>query len=388
MPDFPLASKVAVAFRGYNMTNIGRTAELLDHPDVGPHLTKRLTQAQNLFEDLMGENVDYFHILRTGRASTLETYASDLALIVAIELAHWDTLLDLLGEQKENIEVLVGYSLGEVTATIAAGLFTYENAMKPILTLAGDAAELAGDITMGILFSRGPGLEIDLIKQRCEEISSQGNGILAISTYLSPNTLLLMGQGETITLFKDTMGEFLPKSVHLRKNSNRWPPLHTPIVLQKHLRDRAAIILQTTPFQNKEPLYPILSCVTGDIAYTGPNSRTIITNWIDHPQLLWDCVHTMLVMGIEQVIHLGPEPNIFPATLTRLAENVQTQINQPSWRGYGLRTISRWAARRSWLTNLISRDAVLLRAPHVEQIILEDWLLDPSSQEEPAEQDS
>jgi len=383
MQDFPLASKVAVAFRGYNTTNIGRTVELLEHPDIGPHLKKRLTVAQEHYADLMGKKVDYFQILRSGRTSTLETYTEDLALIVAIELAQWDTLIDLLGDQKENIDVVMGYSLGEVTATIVAGLFTYEDAMKPILTLAADAAELASDVTMGILFSRGAGLELDKIKQRCEDISSQGNGIIAISTYLSPNTLLLMGQGETIDLFKKTMQDFdfLPKSVHLRKNPNHWPPLHTPILLQKHLRDRAALILQTTPFQNKEPLYPIISCVTGELAYSKPNARSIMVDWIDHPQLLWDCVHTMLVMGIEQVLHLGPEPNIFPATLTRLAENVQSQMNQPNWRSYGMRTISRWSAQRAWLTNLISRDAVLLRAPHVEQIILEDWLLSPSPEE-------
>ncbi len=377
MSDFPLASKVAVAFRGYNMTNTGRTAELLDHPDVGPYLEQRLTAAQEHYADLLGEKVDYFQIIRSGRESTLETYTEDLALIVSVELAQWDALVNLYGVQNDDIEVVMGYSLGEVTATIVSGLFTYEDAMKPILTLSADAAALADDVTMGILFSRGAGLELEKIEERCEDISSCGNGIIAISTYLSPNTILLMGQGETVDLFKKTMHEsdFLPKSVHLRKNPNHWPPLHTPILLQKHLRDRAALILQTTPFQNKEPQIPILSCVTGELAYVKPNGRSMMVDWIDHPQLLWDCVHTMLVMGIEQVLHLGPEPNIFPATLTRLAENVQSQMDQPSWRGYGMRAISRWSARRAWLTNLISRDAVLLRAPHVEQITLEDWLL-------------
>ncbi|MBL4884750.1 MAG: hypothetical protein JKY95_09485 [Planctomycetaceae bacterium] len=376
IPTFPLASKVAIAFRGYNVTNAGRTAELLDDHQVGQHLTDRLVQAQDFYAELMGEKVDYFHILRNRIPSTLETYTADLAMIVAIELAHWDTLLDLLGEEKERIQVVMGYSLGEVTATIATGIFTYEAAMKPILTLCGDAAELASDVTMGILFSRGTSIELEAIHTRCEEITSQGNGVLAISTHLSPNTVLMLGQGDTIDVFKKTMKDFLPKSVHLRKNSHHWPPLHTPIVLQKHLRDRAALILQTTPYQQTLPNYPLLSCVTGKIANTGLNSRKLMMDWIDHPQLLWDCIHAMLAMGIEQVVHLGPEPNIVPATLTRLAENVQLQIDQPSWVGYGLRTISKLAARRPWLTNLISRDAVLLRAPHVEQLVLEDWLLD------------
>lgn len=199
--------------------------------------------------------------------------------------------------------------------------------------------------------------------------------MIAISTHLSPNTLLLMGEGETVDRFKEEMQDFLPKSVHLRKNPHNWPPLHTPIVLKKHLRDRAAVILQTTPCQTVLPKYPILSCVTGDIAYNGHNTRTLMTDWVDHPQLLWDCVDSMLKMEIDQVIHLGPEPNILPATLSRLAENVQMQLNQPSWYGYGLRTFSRLTRDRSWLAKLLTRDAAVLRAPFVRQTIFEDWLL-------------
>lgn len=379
---FQLGSKVAVAFRGYNITNIGKTAELLDHPVMGKHLENRLIQAQDYQKELLGETVDYFQVIRSQRPSTLETYTSDVAMIVAIELAHWDTLLDLLGDQKERISVVMGYSLGEVTSIIVSGVFTYKDVMRPILTLAEDTAKLATGVSMGIIFSRGTGLDFDLIKRRCEDITCQGNGILSISTYLSPNTLLLLGEGETVNVFKKTMGDFLPKSVHLRKNPNHWPPIHTPIVLQKHLRDRGALMFQTAPCRSNEPDYPILSCVTGELAYQGSNSRNVMTDWIDHPQLLWDCIHTMLVMGIDQVLHLGPEPNIIPATLTRLSENVQSQMDQPSWVGYGLRTISKWAARRSWLTNLISRDAVLLRAPHVKQLVLEDWLLEPSPEDE------
>ena len=32
--------------------------------------------------------------------------------------------------------------------------------------------------------------------------------------------------------------------------------------------------------------------------------------------------------------------------------------------------------RRTWLQRLLSTDPVLLRAPYIEQIMLEDWLLE------------
>jgi [acyl-carrier-protein] S-malonyltransferase len=42
----------------------------------------------------------------------------------------------------------------------------------------------------------------------------------------------------------------------------------------------------------------------------------------------------------------------------------------------GLRAASRIVRRRRpWLSNLLSENASLLRAPFVEQVIVEDWLL-------------
>ncbi|MBB03524.1 MAG: hypothetical protein CMJ47_12820 [Planctomyces sp.] len=375
--SFQAGNRIAVSFRGYNVTNAGKTRELLSHPLLEDRLRDRLAEASRLCHDVLGLQVDLYKDVAEGRPSSLETYSPDLATIVATELAHWDALRDILGKDGcSRIRLLTGYSLGEVTAVIVAGLMSFEAAMAPILELSVDAAVLAPAVSMGIVFSRGPSLDVEVIREKCIDLTARGNGIIAISTYLSPNTVLLMGEGDTVDQFKAEMADCLPRSVHLRKNPHHWPPLHTPIVLKKHLRDRAAVMLQTAECKPILPELPILSCVEGDIAYNGRNTRHLMTDWVDHPQLLWDCVHAMLCMGIDQVIHLGPEPNILPATLTRLADNVQSQLDKPSWYSYGLRTFSRLTADRRWLANLISRDAALLRAPFVKQVILEDWLVE------------
>jgi len=380
---FQAGNRIAVSFRGYNVTNSGKTRELLSHSLLKDRLRERLDQGSQLCHDVLGLQVDLHRDVASGRPSSLETYSPDLAMIVAVELAHWDAMCELLGSEIcSRIRLLTGYSLGEVAAVIVAGLMSFEQAMTPILELSVDAAALAPAVSMGIVFSRGPTLDVEVIREKCIELTARGHGVIAISTYLSPNTVLLMGEGDTVDEFKAEMSEFLPRSVHLRKNPHHWPPLHTPIVLKKHLRDRAAVMLQTAQCHPILPELPILSCVEGDIAYNGRNTRHLMTDWVDHPQRLWDCVHAMLRMGIDQVIHLGPEPNILPATLTRLADNVQNQLDQPSWYSYGLRTFSRWTADRQWLANLISRDAALLRAPFVKQVNFEDWLLEAADDAE------
>jgi [acyl-carrier-protein] S-malonyltransferase len=93
---------------------------------------------------------------------------------------------------------------------------------------------------------------------------------------------------------------------------------------------------------------------------------------------MWDVVDQTLAAGIETVVHVGPEPNLIPATFTRLSIDVSSQLEGRSFSSMGLRAVSRIIRRRSWLTRLLSNDAALLRAPFVQQISLENWLLDQS----------
>ncbi len=82
-----------------------------------------------------------------------------------------------------------------------------------------------------------------------------------------------------------------------------------------------------------------------------------------------------MAAGVDTVIHVGPEPNLIPATFKRLSEDVRGQLKGRSLNSLGLRAIA-GMARRPWLTKLLSTRATLLRAPFVEHIILEDWLLE------------
>lgn len=368
--------RAVLAFRGYNVTNLKRTPELLAVPEYASVVESHLKIASAVFSDVTGRRCDLLARISNQQESSLETYTEDLAYIVAIELAQVEILLNLLESDVTTFQFLMGYSLGEVTAVISARMYDYENIMRPLLSLSDDAASLANDVTMGVLFSRGPALDFSKVDRMCQQLTQETGKTICISTFLSPNTVLLLGQGNTVDLFKRQLKDEFPKGTHLRKNPNQWPPLHTSIVRQLNIPDRAAVQMERIPGGLVEPLTPVLSCVTGKVSYTETNSREILSEWIEKPQRLWRAIHTLLDEGVETIIHVGPEPNIIPATITRLSENVAAQLSQQTWSGFGLRTFSNIASRRRWLRNMISNDAALLRAPFVEQVILEDWLLE------------
>jgi [acyl-carrier-protein] S-malonyltransferase len=364
----------AFVFRGYNVTNLGRSPELLESPRFGPLIEPFLAEASAVCGDVIGTKVDLAARIRRREDTTLDTYAEAIAMIVAVELGQIEVLRREFHIDYSRVRFGMGYSLGEITAMVAGGVMEMKHALRVPLSVAADCAELARDATLAVLFSRGPALDADAVQRLCLRINQSGRGVIGISAYLSPNSLILNGQGDTIDHFQDLMGEWLPQRLHLRKNDHRWPPLHTPIVWQRAIPNRCAVMMHTLPGGLKAPSPPVLSLVTGKLSYTDLNCRDVLAQWIDHPQRLWDAVYETLAEGIELIVHVGPEPNLVPATFTRLADNVRATVGEKTWTGFGLRAMSQ-AVRRPWLAKLLPQRSALLRAPLVDQVVLEDWLL-------------
>ena len=321
--------------------------------------------------EVLGRPVDLAARVRARKKPTLEAYGEAVALIMAAEAAQLELLEKQFGIDYRQAKFSFGYSLGEIAALAAGGVIEMTEAMRAPLALAEDCIALAHDVTLGILFTRSAELPANDVRRICLKVNEAGTGIVGISTYLSPNSVLLFGQGDTLDRFAALAESDLPVKFHLRKNQHRWPPLHTPIVSDRQIPDKAAALMHKLKIRLQAPKPPVLSLVTADFSYTDTNTRKLLHEWVDHPQLLWNVVERTLSEGITTVIHVGPDPNILPATFQRLGENVQEQLKL----NLGLRALSA-AARRRWLAGLLPQRASLLRAPYVQHVILEDWLLE------------
>ncbi|MBC7816990.1 MAG: ACP S-malonyltransferase, partial [Planctomycetaceae bacterium] len=364
------------AFRGFDQTNLGKTPELLFHQIYGPTVEKHLLGASAIASDVLGREVDLVTRVREQRPETLAEYGEAIALIVAVEMAQLELLHEFFGIEYRAAPLALGYSLGEVSALVASGVYSIESLLTPLLALSDDLVAQADNVRMGIVFSRGPVMEFSAVERLCLEITNNGHGTIAISSYLSPNTVLVLGQRGTLDELKAAVKGRFPKGTNVKENPHRWPPIHTHITRQKHIPDRAAVMMERMPGGFIAPRPNILSCVTGSMSYTDINSRDILNRWVDEPQRLWDVVDRTISSGIELLIHVGPHPNIIPATMQRISQNVQQQLGAKTWGGLGLRAVSRIVrGNRPWLTKLISSETNLLRAPFIQEVILEDWLL-------------
>jgi [acyl-carrier-protein] S-malonyltransferase len=364
----------ALAFRGYDLTNIGRGPELLEHPAYGSVVRGFLERASALCSDVLGKKVDLPARVLAREPSTLSTFVHDIGTIVAIELAQIELLEKFFEIPVPHARLSFGHSIGELSALVVGGMYTMEQLLPVPLALATDCAELTANTTLGVLSNQGDPLEIEDVQHLCSTISSKGMGLIGPSTYLSPYQVLLLGQANTFDLLEEVMRDYLPAGVTLRRKPNQWPPLHTPLVWERNIPNRTALRLHHTAGGHRKPIPNVASCTTGVANYDEWNNRAILADWTDHPQRLWDVMEYTLASGAEMVVHVGPEPKLLTTCFDRLSHRIMKQLKMRHLDRLGSSVIPS-IGRNGWLTRKLPTNAVLLRAPFLHHLVLEDWLL-------------
>src|SRR5438552_805674 len=152
MPQKSLSARLstaAIAFRGYNMTNLGRTPELLAHPAYQSRVEAQLRSISAVASDLLHRPVDLASQVRDRQEPTLDQYGEALALLLAIESIQLALLRELFDVNWTTAKFSFGFSLGEIAAVVAGGVMDLVSAIEVLLPLADDCVELARDATLG-----------------------------------------------------------------------------------------------------------------------------------------------------------------------------------------------------------------------------------------------
>ncbi len=134
--------KACFAFRGYNLTNLGRSHELLAHPAYGDLVKTVLKEAAEHASDAAGRRIDLVNRVRDDRETTLKTFADAIGLIVGMEIAQIRLLTEFFGIDFGAAKLAMGYSLGEISAIVCAGVLEMHDALRVTVSMADDCAEL------------------------------------------------------------------------------------------------------------------------------------------------------------------------------------------------------------------------------------------------------
>ncbi|MFD3924433.1 acyltransferase domain-containing protein, partial [Streptomyces sp. NPDC058595] len=228
-----------------------------------------------------------------------ETVFAQVGLL-ALEVGLWRVLV----ESGVRADVLVGHSVGEISAAVAAGVLSLEDAVRLACARGGLMQKLAGGGAMASVAA--PAGEV---RARVEDVT--GVWVAAVN---APESVVLAGEpGAVSAVVEELTGEGV---------RCRWLPVghafHTPL-MDPVLEDFATAVggLSFAPAQ-----IAVVSTVSGEVAGVDFGSAAY---WVEHarrPVQFADAVEVARELGVRVWAEVGPQPALSAAMPEREGEVV------------------------------------------------------------------
>ena len=194
-------------------------------------------------------------------------------------------------------DMVGGHSLGEFSALVAAGALDFEDGLKLVYARAQamqKACEAAPGTMAAII-----GLPDETVEEVCNEITSQGNGVVVPANYNCPGQLVISGNVDAVNAACEKLKEAGAKRALVLPVGGAF---HSP--LMKPAKDELQIAIEATEFHT--PRCPIYQNVDGkahtDAADIKQNLIAQLTSSVRWTQE----VNNMLEAGAVDFTECGP----------------------------------------------------------------------------------
>ncbi len=213
--------------------------------------------------------------------------------LVAISYSAFEAYRERFGT--ENVALVAGHSLGEMSACAAAGSISWDDALL-LVRERGRLMAAAADTSPGRMLAI-----VGLLEPEVEAIRQQAGrlGGLWLANFNAPNQFILSGEGAAIDL---------AASLATEAKARRVLVLDIPLAAHSPLMERAAAKLaeKIRELPLRAPTIPLVANGTGAVLHSVRSVRSELVGHLLRP-VLW--ARTMTVMQrwrIGTVVELGP----------------------------------------------------------------------------------
>lgn len=188
-----------------------------------------------------------------------------------------------------------GYSQGEFTACVAAGVLKFPETLGFIYQL---EQLLQNSQTDKEGMYRIIDIDVNCLEKICRDVDPTGM-FVSISAYISETQNIISGKHDYVTAVIS----------RAREHSARWAiPLNTERAYHCHLRDEPA--MKSRPLfrsQNvKAAEFPVYSCYDGKRSFIGERIKSKLSKQLNHPIRWKTLISKMADDGIKNLIEIGP----------------------------------------------------------------------------------
>lgn len=268
------------AFPGQGSQYVGMGKDLYENDE-------KVKRIYDLAEEISGIPIKEISFYGPEERLTLTQYTQPAIFVYSA------SLLEIIGDSL-SFDVVFGHSLGEFSALYAAGVFSFEDALKLVVK----RGELMGKAKGGRM--------VAVIGDGAYEISEKSIEVLnlkrtVIANINSPKQVVVSGDEKEVEMFEN----------HIKTNGYKLKliPLKVSTAFHSPLMDEASYefskVLEGVKL--REPKVPIIMNSTGKVASTAEEIYEALRVQLRSPVRFVDMINTAVDMGVREVWEVGPK---------------------------------------------------------------------------------
>ncbi|MBC8080677.1 MAG: ACP S-malonyltransferase [Gorillibacterium sp.] len=276
-------SKQAFVFPGQGAQAVGMGRDAFDHSPEAREIFIRADEALGFkLTDI---------IFSGPEAELKKTYNTQPALLTT-SLA----LLAALRLKGIKADFVAGHSLGEYTALVAAGVLSFEDAVRTV-RIRGELMEAAVPAGLGAM-AAVLGAEREALSAFCETLSVEV-GAVELANVNCPGQIVISGTREGIQAAQERSRECGAKRMIPLDVSG---PFHSS--LMRPAAEKLATILAELKLQPAS--IPVIANVTAEQVINPEQIRELLVQQVYSPVLWEDTIRQLIAEGVDTFIEIGP----------------------------------------------------------------------------------
>lgn len=280
-------SAAAFLFTGQGTQYQGMGSDLLE---AYPQARQRLQEA----DEVLGFSLS--SIMLEAPLETLTLTENAQPAILALCMIHFEIACQMGAKPG----VLLGHSLGEFAAWVAAGSIALEDALG-LVRLRGQAMQEAVPVGVGAM-SAIISTPTEEVERLCGEVSSARNEVVRVALYNCPGNSVISGVAGAVEAVGARIED---EGLGVVRSLAVSAPFHCSLL------GNAATALQTAmeKIAFKPNQIPVIPNVTGQVAGAGTDPEQIrawLVEQVTAPVLWEPSLRAVLDLGFERALSLGP----------------------------------------------------------------------------------